>query len=160
MTDKALEKPQPDPLVQHRRDVRLKIVLPVMLSAVLLISVAIVLGVLAIFGDISSQQIGVMAACLAIVFVLLPLALLMFLVDALALVTGFAAGTLRGKLIKPFALLRGYSEEMSKVTAEAAEALTAPIIAVRTQSAFLRNFILGPLGFLDDEDKDNDKKPK
>ena len=151
------DKPKFDPLVQHRRDVRRKIVLPVILSAVLLVAVAIGLGVLAIFGDISAQQISVMAACLVTVFVLIPLVLLMLALDAIALLTGFAAGSVRGYLIKPFGLLRGYAEKMSEVTTQAAEAITAPIIAVRTQSAFVRNFILGPLGFLDDDDN-KDKK--
>ena len=157
MTEKSLEVPQIDPLVQHRRDVRLKIILPVILSALLLVALAIGLGVLAIFGDISGQQINVIAACLVTVCILFPLVLLMLALDAAMLITGFAAGSVRGLLIKPLAQLRGYAEKMSEITAQAAEAVTSPVVAVRAQTAFVRNFILGPLGFLDDEEEDHDK---
>ena len=160
MTEKSLEVPKIDPLVQHRRDVRRKIVLPVLASAMLLILGAIGLGALAFTDNITGQQIGVIAACLVTVFVLIPIVLLLLALDALMLVTAFASGMLRGYLIKPLGLLRGYAEKSAEITAEAAESITAPVIALRTQSAFLRNFVLGPLGFLDDDDKDDSKKTK
>jgi len=157
MTEKSLDKPKFDPLVQHRRDVRRKIILPVLLPALLMTLAVIGLGVLVIYDDITSQQIGVIAACLATVCVLLPFVLLMAVFDAAALTTAFASGKAKGYLIKPFAMLRGYVDQANEITTQAAEALTAPIIAVRTQTSFLRNFIMKPLGFLEDESEDEEK---
>jgi hypothetical protein len=157
MTEKSLERPKIDPLVQHRRDVRRKIILPVLLPALLMIVAVIGLGLLAAYDRISSQQIGVIAACLATICVLLPLVLIMLALDAGAVLTALASGTLKGYLIKPFAILREYTDKTADITAQAAEALTAPIIAVRTQTSFVRNFIMKPLGFLNDENESKEE---
>lgn len=135
-------------LTPQRRDLRRKINLLVLLPALLLVGMAVGLFVLAMLGSLSAQQITVIAAILMVLFVLLPLALLFLILDALLLLMMFGSGWLVRLPAKPLGLVREYTAQGAILTQQTAERITEPVINVRSKLAQGRYLVTAPLELL------------
>lgn len=81
-----------DPVAQHRRDVWLYMVLPVVGVGVLLLLMLVGLFTLVVAGTWSAEQIETVASVLMIICVLTPLVVVMLALNALAVVIAVGAG--------------------------------------------------------------------
>ncbi|KAB2903980.1 MAG: hypothetical protein KJ064_14750 [Anaerolineae bacterium] len=130
-------------LQKHKREMFRRIILPVLIPVLLLILVAVILFVLAMTDTLTGRQIGVMAAILVVVFVLLPFALIMLGLNAALLYVAFSAGRLPSLAAKPLELARQYTEKGAELTRTHSERLTTPIITTRSKLARWRYTVSG-----------------
>lgn len=135
-----------DPLKQHRRDVRRQIVFPLM--AVLLALMGLLVGLFALFagGSVSAQQIGVVAACMMTVFILLPMVIVFLILDAVFVALLVGMEYLPPLIQKPLEKLHQYTARGNKITQDLSQTIAQPIIKARTRSAQARQTLFALLG--------------
>jgi hypothetical protein len=149
-----LSEQVPVSILKHRRQIRRQIVLPVLVPAMLFVGMAIVLFILAMRDDISGQQIGVVAACMTVLFIFIPLFLFLLVADFVLLFLAFGAGGLHGLLTKPLAFVRDTTGQLAAFTQTISGRITAPIINLRVRVARWRYIIWSLLSNTESEAPD------
>lgn len=148
---------------KHEREVRRQIIFPMVAFVTVLVIGAIVLFVSGVTGTFTGDQIGVVAICLSIICILLPMVVVLLFVDALALLVIFSVladvGSFQRLGRNALDAIRGLTEQVSNTTTSAAEQITNPVIGWRAQLAQGRHFIGRLLGIPTIKDiQDNGKE--
>ncbi|MBP8974993.1 MAG: hypothetical protein KBH93_14085 [Anaerolineae bacterium] len=122
-----------DPVAEHRRAVRLKIVGPVVLAVLALVGVCGALLLAVIGGALESKQITVVMGIVATAFLALPMVLLCLVLyvalAALAVLTGRGYARARG----PLRVTRRTTERVAQTTAALAPRFARPLIAMNVR---------------------------
>ncbi|MCL4238102.1 MAG: hypothetical protein KJ047_07605 [Anaerolineae bacterium] len=122
-----------NPVAEHKRAVRLKIVGPVMLAALALVGVCSVLILAVVGGALESKQISIVMGIVATAFLALPLAILCLVpyvvLAALAALTGRGYAGVRG----PLRSARRATERLAQTTAAAAPRLARPLVTMNVR---------------------------
>ena len=133
-----------DPIAKHRRDVWIKMVLPIAATALVILLVLVMIFTLAVVGTWDAKQIEAVAGIMMIVCFLTPLVLVMLALNAAAVVLAVGAGKIPAGL-RP--VLR-WVRQQSETRATQIEALTLrasrPFISMTTKwerwEQFVRKF--------------------
>ena len=136
----------PESTRQYRRDVRRQIVLPVLLPSLFLILLAVVVLILAVTDQISEAQISIVAGSMGCLFVLLPLVLLMFVINAILLLIALGAGKIHGLVLKPLRIAQEYATKGASLTHDTSKRITEPVIDLRMRVAGWRYMLMGFFG--------------
>jgi hypothetical protein len=146
-----LSEQVPASLIKHRRQVRRQIVLPVLIPAMLFLGMAFLLFILTRTNDLSGQQIGVVSACMTMLFVFIPLFLCLLVLDFLLLFLAFGTGELGGMLAKPLAFARDATGQLAAFMQTLAQRIADPIINLRVRVARWRVIIWSMLSNSENE---------
>jgi len=122
-----------NPVRKHRRDVWLKIILPVALPVIGLIALVIVLLVAAANGSLASKQVGIVMSILATCFLALPAMLLCLLPYALLAVIAALAGKGYAHAQVPVRFLRRITGQVAAKTHQVAPRVAGPITTLNVQ---------------------------
>jgi len=132
-----------NPVEKHRRDVRWKIVAPVVASVIGLVAVGVLLIVGVATGALVFEQVSVIMGILATAFIALPLALIC-IVPYLALgALAVGAGKLYARTRTPLRAARRFTERVSSRTQRTLPRLARPVIAFSTRLARWEHTLLG-----------------
>lgn len=142
-----------DIIRKHRRQSRRQILFPLSLLAGLLIGLTVVLFVLSRSGGVSAQQIAIVATCLMVPLIFLPIILVLLVVDYVSLVVAFGSGKVHHLLINPLEIVRGYSQKLLDTTQKTSERIANPLIETRAFAAEWR-YRLNALFSPESEDAD------
>lgn len=130
-----------DPIATHRRDVRLKILFPLVGGFVLILAVVIGLGLLVAFGRLTPTQLTTTANIMLVIFILLPLAILFGALSAGMIIIGAASSQLPkwvAFLLRPVRRLvqrlAGLAQKLVPMTSE-------PIIFIEKQYTRISTFL-------------------
>lgn len=149
-----------DPILkQHYRQRRWQIYVPMLVAIGILLVMSVVLIVFALNGTWSSTQVEVVAACLVVPFVLLPVVLIFLVFDALMVALVFGVAMPYKYVRQGMEKLRDYSAQGLTLTQQTAERISAPLIDARTSTAKWRYRILAPLGLVEEKDEQSEKQP-
>lgn len=122
-----------NPVAEHKRAVRLKIVGPVVLALLALVGVCGALVLAVIGGALESKQITIVMGIVATAFLALPMAILCLvpyvMLAALAALSGRGYAGARG----PLRSARRTTERLAQTTAGVAPRLARPLIAVNVR---------------------------
>lgn len=135
-----------DPITKHRRDVWLRIVLPVGLAAGLLVLTLVVLFTLAVAGILSQEQISTIASIMLSVCVLLPLTLIMMLLAAIFIGMAWAVAKLPGAVTGPLRQLRFRVTGIAASVPGVSTRLVRPLIALDSRLTRWEYFVRGLVG--------------
>jgi hypothetical protein len=115
----------------HRRQVTLRVILPVALAGIVLVSIPLVIVIRA------PQSIGTVASFLAAFFLLLPMVVLCIVPYALLLVliAGMAIVNRRASAFLDVVL--GYSYQINALVRRGSKIVASPVIAANKQVAWL-----------------------
>lgn len=81
-----------DPIVKHRREVRTRLVLPVVVATFLLMLPLAILLILTMTGDLAAQQVNAICSVMAVTCIFVPLILIMLVLDALFIGLAWGSG--------------------------------------------------------------------
>ncbi len=135
-----------DPVAKHRREVWLHIVLPVVLSAGLIVLSVVGLFTAAIAGWISPEQITTISSVLLTICILLPLILVMLLVDIGVLALVWLVSKAPTTITPPMRNLRQKADVSSTWVVRQTERLARPAIAFNARWTRWERFAVGLVG--------------
>lgn len=128
----------------HKRQVRRWIMLPILLPALLMVALLIGLFVLVMVqGTLDTQQLGVITSIMVILFVLIPLVVIFFALDALLLILMFGSGNIYQYIQKPSRLAHEYSDKLLALTDDYTQRIAKPVIEMRVRVARWRMMVVG-----------------
>jgi|GEM_PF-4454307 len=133
MTDETRKK--------HFRERNRQILLPVWGSLALFVLGGGLLFGLSLSGDVSNQQIGVVAACMVTLFILLPLVILFLVLDVLLLSIMFGVAVPYKRVESGMEAIRKQTEHGTVLTKTLSENATTPIINWRARAAGWRSML-------------------
>ena len=135
--------PVKNPVRKHTREVRWRIVAPVILGAAGLVALCVALAVAVALGKLESKQISIVMGILATVFISIPLVILCLvpyaLLAALAQLTGQGYAHARG----PLRRVRSLSEQVAVTTDKHAPRLARPLIGLNVRLARWEHVVRG-----------------
>jgi hypothetical protein len=134
---------------------RLKVLLPLALSMILVLAVVVAIGVYTATGDLSPRQVSTTASILAIVCVLIPLAVVAGALSFAILIVPYGTGKLpqwTAALLRP---LRSLIQSTNQFLQRAAGIAAEPVIFVERQLARIVAFLDGLLHFFRATDADS-----
>jgi len=131
------------PVEKHRRDVRWKIVAPVVMSGVGLVAVGVLLMVGVAAGALVFEQVSVIMGILATAFIALPLALICIVPYLAFGALAVGTGKLYARARTPLRAARRFTERVSTRTQRTLPRLARPVIALNTRLARWEHTLLG-----------------
>ncbi len=132
-----------NPIRKHKREVRWRIIAPVVLGAAGLVALCVALAVAVAVGNLESKQISVVMGIVATLFISLPLVVLCLvpyaLLAALAQLTGQGYAHARG----PLRRVRSLSEQVAVTTDKHVPRLARPLIGLNVRLARWEHVVRG-----------------
>ncbi len=135
-----------DPITKHRRDVWLRIVLPVGLAAALLVLTLVILFTLAVAGIISPEQVNTISSIMLVVCVLFPLVLVMTVVALMFVAITYFWAKLPGWTTQKIRGLRYTITGVAEKVPPATERLVKPLVALDARLTRWGHFVQGLVG--------------
>jgi len=132
-----------NPIQKHRRDVRWKIVAPVILASLALVAFGVALFASVAADALVFDQVSVIMGVLGTVFVLLPLALLCVLPYVVVAALAIGAGQLYARARPPIRSARRLTERVSARAHRTLPRLARPLIGFNTRIARWEHTLLG-----------------
>lgn len=145
-----------DPVRRHRRDVWLKIILPVALSAGLIMLALVLIFVGTVSGTFEPEQVTVMASIFLSLCIVLPLLILAAVGSITAIAMAWGAGKLPRIITPPLRGIRESVDDFAAWLPTLAERLTDPLIALMAQLTRLEQIIGRLVGFYRTEEETAD----
>jgi len=122
-----------EPIAKHKSDFRWRILMPVLAPLLLLIISLIALLVLALRGNITGQQINVIAGIMMTIFVLCPMAILTLIPAGLLIWIAFSSDNLYDWTAPPLRKVRHWTTRGAEITHQLSERITEPVIKGRAR---------------------------
>jgi hypothetical protein len=122
-----------DPIRQHRRDVWLKIVVPVILPALMLIGVVVILGISAMTGSVESRQVNVVMSAVATCFLALPAVILCLIPSGLLIGAALLVGKGYEYAQTPIRYARRITDQVAAQTNHYAPRVARPFLALNVR---------------------------
>ncbi len=121
-----------DPIIaKHRRDVFLYILLPLLLTGLLLTGLVLGAGILVAQDVLTMTQVRTTASVLLIIFILLPTALLIGVVDFVILVIVWGNGQIPHYLVPALRWVRRTLLKISNLLTQGADMAAEPVIITK-----------------------------
>jgi len=131
------------PIQKHRRDVRWKVVAPVVAASAALVLGAALLIVGVATDSLVFEQVSVIMGILGTAFVLLPLVLLCVLPYLVAAALAIGVGQLYARARSPIRATRRFTERVADRTHRTLPRLAHPLIALNARLARWEHTLLG-----------------
>lgn len=122
-----------EPTQKHRRDVWLQMVLPIVGVGLVLTLLIVGLFTLAVAGTLSAQQIETMASVMMIVCILLPMALVMMLLNALMVIIAVGTGKIPAAMRPMLESVRIQVEKIARTVSTVTTRFAQPFITLDTR---------------------------
>ena len=133
----------PNPVKRHQRDVRWKIVAPVIAAAVIVIAIGVLFIVGVATDTLVFKQVTVVSLCLGIPFILLPLVLLCVVPYLLAAVLAIGAGKAYGFTRPVIRSARRFTERVAARANRTMPRLARPLIGLNTRLSRWEHTLMG-----------------
>lgn len=133
----------PAPVRRHKRDVRWKIVAPVVISAIIVLAIGVVLIVAVAADSLVFKQVTVVSLCLGIPFILVPLALLCVVPYLLVAVLAIGVGKAYGVTRPVIRSARHFTERVTARTHRTMPRLARPLIALNQRLSRWEHTLMG-----------------
>jgi len=130
-----------DPVRKHRREIWLRIVVPIAVPALALIALAVILIVAVATGGMVAKQITVIMSLLATAFIFLPMVLLCVVPYLLFAMSAAGVGVAYGKARTPLRFVRRLTEQVATKTGEIAPRVAQPLIGMNARLARLESTV-------------------
>lgn len=132
-----------DPIVRHRRELRVRIVAPIVVAAVFVLSPIVILALLLNSGEIDRGQLTTVSAIMAGVCVLLPLVVLMAGLDFLMIMLIWGTEKIPAFLVPVVRWLRKTSQQLARLVQMTIDWTSEPVILVEKWMVYIRTFLEG-----------------
>lgn len=134
---------QTDPVKKHRRDVRWKIVAPIVIVGLLVIAMGVVFIVEVATDALVFEQVSVVAGILAIPFILLPLMLLCVVPYLLTAVLAIGAGKVYARTRPTIRSTRHFTERVTARTHQTMPRLARPLVGLNARLSRWEHTLVG-----------------
>lgn len=131
----SIDSDQINPVRKHKRDVRLRILAPVILPALLLVALCVVLVVSVAADGLSFRQVTVAMGMLFASFLALPLIILCLVPYLLFAASAAGLGLLTGKARKPIRAARQLTGTVATKTHQVAPRVARPLLGLNVRMA-------------------------
>jgi len=122
-----------NPVRKHKRDVLLRIVMPVALPFLALLALCVILAVAVATGSLESTQITVVMGLLATLFVLIPLTIVCLVPYFLLAMAAVLAGRGHAHAQTPLRSVRHLTGQIALKTDQLAPKLARPLLALNVR---------------------------
>lgn len=134
---------QPDPVEKHRREVRWKIVAPIVVAALLVIVLGAVFIVEVAANALVFEQVSVVTGILATPFILLPLVLLCVVPYLIAAVLAIGVGKVYARTRPAIRSTRRFTERVTARTHQTMPRLARPLVSLNTRLSRWEHTLVG-----------------
>jgi hypothetical protein len=144
---------QNDPILRHRRDLRVKILGPIIGATLFILSPVVILSVLLYTGDIDKGQLTTVSAIMAGVCVLFPLVTLMAGLDFVMIMLIWGTEQVPGFLVPVIRWLRKTSQQLANLVQMAIDWVSEPVIFVEKWLTYIGTFLNGLVNWFETYDE-------
>lgn len=133
----------PNPVRKHRRDVRWKIVAPIVVAGLLVVAIGVVFIVGVATDGLVFEQVSVVSGLLAIPFLLLPLVLLCVVPYLIAAALAIGVGKVYARTRPVIRSTRRFTERVTVRTDQTMPRLARPLASLNTRLSRWEHTLVG-----------------
>ena len=144
----------PDPIAQHRRDLRLKIVSPIVGATIFVLFPIVILSILLMIGKIEKGQLTTISVIMAGVCVLIPLVTLMAGLDFAMIMLIWGTEQVPAFLVPVVRWLRKTTQQVAALLQTAIDWTSEPVIFVEKWLVYISTFLDGLVNWFETYDEE------